>query len=157
MANVPRVAIASSDDYVDAQRSVDSLADKGFPVERLAIVGLDLETIEQVTGRRTYLTTAGVSAISGGLLGALLGFLLGLFSLVEPLVSAIALAFWGFVLGAVVGGVLGVVSYAASGGRRDFHSVAHARARRYEVMCDPDAADEARELLRGSSAIATSH
>src|SRR6266568_1097683 len=43
----PRRAIASFDPYEDAQALLDRLADGGFPVERLAIEGQELE----LTGR----------------------------------------------------------------------------------------------------------
>jgi hypothetical protein len=36
----PRRTIASYVNYADAERSVDRLADRGFPVERGAIVGI---------------------------------------------------------------------------------------------------------------------
>jgi hypothetical protein len=39
--------------YRDAERAVNYLADNGFPVERVAIVGRELELLQQVTGRLT--------------------------------------------------------------------------------------------------------
>ncbi len=36
------------DDYVTAQKIVDQLSDKEFPVENLCIVGTDLKTVERV-------------------------------------------------------------------------------------------------------------
>ncbi len=38
---------------MEAERAVDRLSDQGFPVERSAIVGLGLRSVEQVTGRMT--------------------------------------------------------------------------------------------------------
>ena len=37
------------DDYETAQKIVDELSDKEFPVENLCIVGTDLKTMERVT------------------------------------------------------------------------------------------------------------
>ena len=39
-----RRSIASFRNYADAERAVDGLADRGFPVERVAIVGRDLKS-----------------------------------------------------------------------------------------------------------------
>ena len=39
--------------YREAERMVDRLADVGFPVERVRIVGTGLRSVEQVTGRLT--------------------------------------------------------------------------------------------------------
>ena len=46
-----RRAIASFSSYADAERAVDYLVDKRFPVQRVAIVGRGLKLVEQVTGR----------------------------------------------------------------------------------------------------------
>ena len=43
--------IATFDNYPDAEPSVDYLSDRGFEVNRVAIVGRDLEYVEQVLGR----------------------------------------------------------------------------------------------------------
>ena len=40
-------------DYTEAERLVDRLSDAGFPVERVRIVGIDVYSVEQVTGRLT--------------------------------------------------------------------------------------------------------
>lgn len=42
--------IASFPEYVQAQYAVDALADRGLPVQRLAIVGAGLQSFEQITG-----------------------------------------------------------------------------------------------------------
>ena len=47
---IDRTMIASYGDYAGAQRAIDYLSDKGFPVEHTAIVGSDLRLVEQVTG-----------------------------------------------------------------------------------------------------------
>jgi flavorubredoxin len=49
-----RQVIATFDNYADAERAVDYLAVQHFEVDHVAIVGRDLELVEQVTGRINY-------------------------------------------------------------------------------------------------------
>jgi hypothetical protein len=49
-----RRTVASFDNYAEAEAAVDHLADRHFPVERIAIVGRDVQLVEQVRGRLTY-------------------------------------------------------------------------------------------------------
>ena len=144
-------SLGSYGDYVGAQRAVDALADRGFPVEELAIVARDLRLVEHVTGRETWVSAAITGILNGALTGAFLGFLFGLFSIVDPLVSGLALAFYGLLLGAVVGVVVGLIAHAASSGRRNFRSTRTLDAARYEVMCDPDITADARTILERQS------
>lgn len=146
----PRRPIAVFRNYADAERAVDRLSDLGFPVERVAIVGHDLTLVEQVTGRANYLTSALRGAAAGALPGALIGWLFGLFDLVNPLVASILLAFYGLLIGAVLGALIGIIMYALQRGRRDFHAVTLMVPSRYEVVVDPEIADEAARLLASS-------
>ncbi|HEX2411769.1 MAG TPA: general stress protein, partial [Solirubrobacteraceae bacterium] len=66
-----RRTIASYTDYQDAERAVDWLSDQGFAVERGAIIGTGLRSVEQVTGRMTIGRGALVGAGEGALIGAL--------------------------------------------------------------------------------------
>ena len=74
-----RRTIASYTDYRDAERAVDWLSDQGFAVERGAIIGTGLRSVEQVTGRMTVGRAALVGAGEGTLIGALIALLFGLF------------------------------------------------------------------------------
>jgi hypothetical protein len=47
----------------------------------------------------------------------------------------------------VFGAVFGLIGYAATGGRRDFTSNSQIVARRYEVLCQHQHAEGARDLL----------
>lgn len=141
-----RDVIASYPEYADAQRAVDSLSDRSFPVQHLSIVGEELRTVERVTGRLTTGKAALAGAGSGAAFGALLGFLLGLFT-VAPFVTGLALALYGLLLGAVLGAAFGAIGHAALGGRRDFSSVRGLAAGRYDVVCDTEYAARATELL----------
>lgn len=44
-----RRVVASYKSYRDAEQAVNDLADHRFPVERVAIVGRELELVQQVT------------------------------------------------------------------------------------------------------------
>ncbi len=147
MTDDRRVILGSYPDYESAQRAVDALADRRLPVANVAIVASDLRLVEQVTGRQTWLTAAAGGAGSGALTGAFLGLLFGLLSIVDPLVSGVALAFYGMLLGAVVGLVIGTIAHATTGGRRDFRSFRTLDAARYDLVADPEVADEALAVL----------
>lgn len=142
-----RAIVASFPDYRKAEWAVDALSDRGFAVERLAIVGANLQSVEQITGRRGYGRAAAEGFASGAIIGVLVGWLLGLFSLVAPLTSAVILGLWGLVIGGVIGAIVGLIGHALSGGRRDFSSISTMRAERYDVLAEPAVADEARRML----------
>ena len=60
--------------YVEAQRAVDFLADRDFPVADVTIVGVDLMLVERVIGRLTW----GRVLLSGAASGAWFGLFVGL-------------------------------------------------------------------------------
>jgi hypothetical protein len=142
-----RQVIATFDNYADAERAVDYLSDDRFDVSRVAVVGRDLEYVEQVLGRLSYGGAALRGAGSGALVGALIGWIFGLFSWIQPLVSALVLAGYGLVFGAIVGALIGLLIHATQGGRRDFHSVSGLRPRYYDVLADVAVADRALQIL----------
>ena len=146
-ARSARRTVTSYATYADAERAVDRLADHDFPVERVAIIGQDLQTVEQVTGKLDYPAAAWRGAVSGAVPGALLGWIFGLFDWADPLVSALLLALYGLLIGAVIGAIIGVIVYALQGGRRDFVSVTFMRPQRYELVVDDEVADQAARLL----------
>src|SRR4051794_30773452 len=143
----PRRTGAAYPGYADAERAVDRLADLDFPVERVAILGQDLQTVEQVTGKMDYPTAAWRGAVSGAVPGALLGWIFGLFDWADPLVSALLLALYGLLIGALIGAIIGLIVYALQGGRRDFVSVTAMRPRRYELVVDDEVAAQAARLI----------
>jgi hypothetical protein len=147
-----RRAVGSYGSYREAEQAVDYLADNRFPVERIQIVGRDLQTVEQVTGRMSYGRAALNGALQGALLGLLFGWLFGLFNWVDPVVASLTLAINGLFVGAVIGALLGMLFHAMTGGRRDFASVSGMRASRYEVLVDDEVADQAIRLLNARGA-----
>lgn len=142
-----RQVIATFDNYADAERAVDYLSDHRFEVNRVAIVGRDLEYVEQVLGRMNYGGAALRGAGSGAMAGVLIGWIFLLFNWIEVLTSALLLAAYGVVFGAVVGALIGLLIHALQGGRRDFTSVGGVKAKYYDVVADVDVADRALHLL----------
>lgn len=140
-----RHALGSYPQYEQAQAVVDHLSDSGFPVEKVAIVGADLRLVEQVTGRLTRGRAAAAGAASMGWLGLLFGLFVGLFA--DSSTAVLGLALYGFLFGAVAGAILGFAAHAATGGKRDFSSMSGIAATRYEVLVDPDGAQDAERLL----------
>ena len=143
-----RRTIASFDDYADAQRAVDRLSDEGFPVERVTIVGTGLRYVEQVTGRMTTGRATLMGATQGAALGALFGLVFGLIFTIDPNPALPLLVLYGLAVGAIAGALLGAITHAATGGTRDFASVAGMQANRYEVVVDDDLTDRAASILR---------
>jgi heat induced stress protein YflT len=142
-----RRVIATFASYGEAERAVDYLSDRRFPVERVAIVGHDVRFVEQVIGRLNWGKAALQGAGSGALVGALIGWIFGLFDWVRPLVASLALAAYGLIFGAVVGAIWGLIVYALQGGRRDFTSMRVLMPSSFEVQVDDEVADEAIRLL----------
>ncbi len=139
----PGHPIASYRTYLEAQRAVDYLSDEKFPVQHVSIVGNDLKMVERVTGRLTYGRVALAGAFSGAYFGGFVGLLLGLFN-----------DDWGILvpailIGAAFGMIFGVLSYAATGGRRDFTSTSQIVAAQYAVWCADEQAAEALQVLGG--------
>jgi heat induced stress protein YflT len=146
-----RQAIATFDNYADAERAVDYLADRHFEVNRLAIVGRDLQLVEQVTGRMNYGLAALRGAASGGLVGALIGWIFGIFTWIQPLIAGLVLAFYGLIFGAVLGALIGVLLYAMQHGRRDFATFTTLQPRYFDIVADIGVAERALQLLQESN------
>lgn len=143
---VNRVVVASFERYDKAQRAVDFLSDNHFAVEHIAIIGSDLRLVEAVLGRLTKARATLAGAGTGAWFGLFVGLLLALFS-ARSGTSTLGLVLAGLAYGAVFGAVFGFVAHATSGGRRDFTSRNQLVAARYDVVCDPEHADDAKNLL----------
>lgn len=148
-----RRTVATFSTYAEAQRAVDYLSDRKFPVEHVAIVAEGLRIVEQVTGRLNYGRVALNGALSGAVIGGFFGFMFGLFDLITPLVSAFRLTLYGMLYGAGVGVLMSVIFYALTGGERDFTSAAGVVADRYNVMVDEDDTEDAARLLAAAPGI----
>ena len=131
------------DKYEDAQRAVDFLSDREFPVENCMIVGTDLKQVERVTGR----LTTGRVAVGGLLSGVWMGLFIGLVFSFFGTGNALAVILSTVVIGALFGVIWALVGYAATRGQRDFSSVSRIVATRYEVLVEHKHAAAGRELL----------
>jgi len=135
--------IASYVTYLEAQKAVDHLSDQEFPVQHVTIVGDGLRTVERITGRLTYSRVALGGLASGAWFGLAAGVLLSLFSTdggVLPVLPAVA-------IGAGFGILFAVISFALTGGQRDFTSASQIVATSYTVLCAAEQAGRARSLL----------
>jgi hypothetical protein len=142
---VPRQTLASYQSYAEAQRAVDYLSDNHFPVNHVAIVGVDLRLLEKVTGRLDTWRATLRGAGTGAWFGLLIGLFLALFSTTTA--SFLVILLWGIVWGVMAGAIFGLVSYLMTGGQRDFSSTSTLVASRYEVTVDDAVADRARQML----------
>ncbi|MFC0678789.1 general stress protein [Lysobacter korlensis] len=142
--SVQYTELAKFEDYGSAQALVDKLSDAGFEVRRLRIVGNDLHSVEQVTGRLTVGKAALLGAGSGAWFGVLIGLFFGLFS---PGASWISVLLAGLLIGAGWGAIFGAVAHSMTRGRRDFTSVKVFEAASYTVMVDAAHSAEAARLM----------
>lgn len=140
-----RPVLVSYDKYPDAQAAVDKLSDNRFPVQNVAIVGVDLRLVETVLGRMSWGRAALGGMATFAWFGVLVGLFVSFFGSEES--SVLQLVLIGLLLGAAFGIVFGMVSYAFTGGKRDFVSRQALQALRYDVLCDPELMSQARQIL----------
>ena len=140
-----RTTVATYGSYAEAERAVDFLSDQAFPVERVAIVGTGLKTVEQVAGRLTTGRAALAGAGQGAMIGLLFALLLGIFFDISG--GFLGLLLYGLVAGALFGATFAAIAQAATGGRRDFASVTAMTAERYELQVDHEVSAKAKQML----------
>ena len=138
------IPVGTYQSYAKAQEAVDYLSDQEFPVENVTIVGSDLRLVERVTGRLTRGKVIQAGAVTGAMWGLFIGIFVMLFggenaTLLVPLIAT--------VVGAAIGALSGILGYAATGGKRDFTSSTQVVATSYELLCQAQAAEDARNLL----------
>ena len=138
-------AVAAYPTYAQAQAAVEFLSKGEFAVEDLTIVGSDLQMVERVTGRLTAGKVAAAGAASGASFGLFVGLLMGLFSQLTGGILLLILV--SVAAGAGFGALMGMLGYSAAKGRRDFTSASQVVAQRYDVLCQPKSAEQARNLL----------
>ena len=153
-SDIPRgQVVANYDTYAEAQRAVDYLSDKGFPVQHVSIVGSDLRMVENVLGRLTRGRAALAGAATGAWFGLFVGVLVSIFA--DEGTNIFGLVLSAIVYGAIFGAIFGFVGHALSGGKRDFTSRSKIVASSYEIRCTWAEADRAREVLAGLTAEST--
>ncbi|MEU7785971.1 general stress protein [Amycolatopsis sp. NPDC049159] len=148
--NLPRLPtpptgwpIGSYATYGEAKQAVDFLAESEFAVSDVTIVGVDLMLVERVIGRLTWGRVLAAGGVSGAWFGIFAGLLLGLFVNQGFALQVLT----GLVLGVLSGLMFAAIGYSMSRGRRDFSSASQLVAGRYDVLCQPRSAEQARELL----------
>ena len=134
--------VGSYPTYAEAQKAVDLLSDNQFPVQQVTIVGVDLMQVERVTGRLSWGKVLAGGVLTGAWLGVFIGLVLGLLTgnHGQALVT-------GVIAGVGFGLITSSIPYAMSKGTRDFSSTMQLVAGRYDVLCDPQDAEQARDLL----------
>ncbi len=140
-----RTTVATYGTYREAERAVDFLSDKGFAVERAAIVGTGLKTVEQIAGRLTTGRAALMGAGQGATIGLFFALLIGLFFTIDEAFFGVLL--YALIVGALFGAIFGGLTQAMTGGRRDFASVHGMEAERYELQIDHEVSAQAKQLL----------
>lgn len=148
-----RRAIVTTDSYADAEAIVDRLADDGFPVEHVSIVGRDLQTVEQVTGRYDVWKAAFGGAGSGAGMGLLFGLLFGSWFAHDGTSLVAIIAYWALIA-AVIGAVIALIGYAVNGARRNFASIMTMQAQRFDVLVDDAFAADAVRRLTAAGVVA---
>jgi hypothetical protein len=137
-------AVAAYPTYTQAQAAIEHLAKNQFSIEDVTIVGTDLQMVERVTGRLTAGKLAGAGAASGAWFGLFVGLLLSLYG---RSTAGLPLILVAVAVGAAFGAVMGYLGYSLAKGKRDFTSSSQVVARRYDVLCQPKSAEQARNLL----------
>lgn len=141
--------IAVHSTYLDAQKAVEALSDKGFPVQQVTIVGTDLKMVERVTGRLTYPRVAVAGMASGAWFGLFVGLLLTMFSSEGSVYSIVA----AVGIGAGFGLLFSVLSFSLTRGKRDFTSSSQIVAASYAVLCQRETAGQATQILREANLV----
>jgi len=131
--------------YALAQKAVDYMADEHFPVAMVSIIGSDLKSVEQVTGRLSYPKVALQGALNGLVFGAFFGLLMSLLGGAN-MASSLLLT---MILGGAFWMLMATITYAMSRGKRDFTSTSRIVAGSYEVLAAPEVAGQARQVLNG--------
>ncbi len=144
-----RRVVASYADYRDAEKAVNYLADNRFPVEHVAVVGRELELVQQVTGRLTALDAAARGALTGAVTGLLIGWLFAVFTWFDPRIASGWVIIDGLWFGTLVGFVMGLVMYLITKSRRRFDAVSMMRPEYFDISVDELYADDAARMLLG--------
>src|SRR4051794_23136734 len=124
-----KVVLGSYSGHAAAQRTVDVLAEHGFPVEHVTIVGTNLRLQEVVLSRWTLGRALVTGAVTGGWIGLLVGLVFLIVSPWNPASMPYAVGL-GIVLGLIWAAVARVWQ------RQLFAAVPAVVADRYDVLID---------------------
>ncbi|PWJ25479.1 hypothetical protein ATK17_1603 [Branchiibius hedensis] len=148
------MSLATYATYPEAQKAVDLLSDKQFPVENCLIVGSDLKQIERVTGRLNWSKVITAGILSGAWFGLFIGLI---FSLFVKNITVWQVVIYTALWGAVFGLIWSAIGYGFTRGQRDFSSVSAIVPSSFELLVEHKFAQQAGTLLdeaglRGQSA-----
>lgn len=135
--------VASFPQYEGAQKAVSTLIQSEVAARDIAIVGLNLRSIERITGKLGYAR----AALSGAVNGLLLGLLFSAFFVFTSSDVPIQLFLGVMLVGIALGMLLSLLTYTLTRRRRDYASVVQVVADHYEVRVLPGSIHRAREVL----------
>lgn len=142
---VPRGDVLStSSTYAEAQSVVNRLAQAGYSVANIAIVGRDLVTIERITGRLTYARVALRGALNGAWFGLFFSLM---FSVLSESTSTTFVMPAVIAIGGGMGMLITLAVYAMRRRRHDFSSVQQVVASNYEVIVPSGTVQAAKRAL----------
>lgn len=146
--SIPRGdAVATFENYLDAQELVNTLVKEGLPARALSIVGSPVTLVERVTAKIGH----GRAALSSAMSGAWLGLVAGLVFVVVSPTDFITPLVGGLLIGAGVGMVAGMILFTVQKGpKRLYRSMQQVIAESYRVVV------ESTELQHAQSLMATS-
>jgi hypothetical protein len=129
-----RYVVASFETYWGAEAAVGQLADRGFPVQHLALVAHRVRVVPIEAARARVGRAVREGAEAGALVGAIVGFGAGIFNRSAPFASTIALGVAACLVCAVLGLTLALVPFAIGTARRG--SARALAAARYELLAE---------------------
>jgi hypothetical protein len=137
--------------YDDAVAAVDALSEARFPVQHVTIVGRDVRSVEDVTGRWGPARTIASATLTGALFGLFFGLLFDWWGALDSSVDWGWLAFYGFVYGALAGMLVSLLF--ACAGQRDFSSVRKLEAEHYDVILTGGERAQAMRILHAAGLV----
>ncbi len=137
--------VAGFDTFEGAQAAVARLADAGFAVQHLDIVGTDVRLVDRVTGRITRGRAAAAGAARGVWTGLFVGLMLSLFVSGANFATVMLV---GMLVGVGTGAALGVAAQTATRGKREFATLRTMVAGRYDLIARDGSAEQARSILQ---------
>lgn len=131
--------------HEEVQSTIAYLAENGFNVRNLSIVGSDVKIVETVMGLSSWAQVAGRGALMGAWLGLILGLLMSFFGGDQALQSGSLLP--GLIIGIGLGILWGIVSRALGGRKNSVIARPQVVAAEFQLLCDPLQVNEARGIL----------
>lgn len=137
--------VGSYQTYEAAKQAVDLLvANEGFTVQAISIVGSDLRSVERVTGRMSV----GRAALNGVMTGVLIGLFMSLMWMIVYPITSFLVLFGVLLLSIAFGVIWALIIYAMTPNKREFTSVMQLTAGRFDLVVPNELANDAASILR---------